>query len=91
VAGTNSVAFWGAHGTANGADGVVPIADGRAARDEFLARNGCGTATTPVNPSPCVTYSGCRAGYPVTWCEFNGGHSPWSPAGQGVWDFFAQF
>jgi len=91
VSGTNPVAFWGAHGTANGADGVVAIADGRAARDEFLSRNGCGTTTSSVSPSPCVTYQGCRAGYPVTWCEFNGGHSPWSPSSQAVWDFFAQF
>jgi polyhydroxybutyrate depolymerase len=91
VSGTNPVAFWGAHGTASGADGVVPIADARMARDEFLRRNGCGTTTTAVSPSPCVTYQGCRAGYPVTWCEFNGGHTTWAPESQAVWDFFSQF
>jgi poly(3-hydroxybutyrate) depolymerase len=91
VSGTSPVAFWGAHGTANGADGVVPIADARTARDEFLRRNGCGTTTAAVSPSPCVTYQGCRAGYPVTWCEFNGGHAPWSPSSQAVWDFFSQY
>jgi polyhydroxybutyrate depolymerase len=90
-AGTNPVAFWGAHGTAGGADGVVPIANGRSARDEFLERNGCGTTTMAVSPSPCVTYQGCRAGYPVTWCEFNGAHTTWAPESQAVWDFFAQF
>ena len=90
-AGTTPVAFWGAHGTASGADGVVPIANGREGRDEFLERNGCGTATTAVSPSPCVTYTGCTAGYPVTWCEFNGGHTTWAPESQAVWDFFAQF
>ena len=87
--GTAPVAMWGTHGYSDGADGVVPIADGRAARDEFLARNGCGTDTTPVAPDECVSYQGCSAGYPVTWCEWDGGH--WWPsfASQAVWDFFS--
>jgi hypothetical protein len=31
------------------------------------------------------------AGYPVTWCEFSGGHMPWSPAPDALWAFFSQF
>jgi poly(3-hydroxybutyrate) depolymerase len=89
--GTAPVAMWGAHGYSNGADGVVPIADGRRGRDEFLRRNGCGNETVPVQPDECVAYQGCRAGYPVTWCEWDGGHSVPGFAGQAIWDFFSQF
>jgi poly(3-hydroxybutyrate) depolymerase len=86
--GDSPVAFWGAHGTD---DTVVPLDGGEEGRDEFLARNNCGTEATPVDPSPCVTYQGCDAGYPVTWCEFDGGHSSPSFASQALWDFFSQF
>ena len=82
------IAVWMAHGDS---DTVVPIADGMAARDKFLAKNGCGSQTTPVTPSPCVQYQGCMPGYPVTWCEFSGGHMPWSPAPDPLWAFFSQF
>ena len=57
----------------------------------FLKRNGCSTDTVPVAPDECVAYQGCREGYPVTWCEWNGGHSTPGFAGQAVWDFFSQF
>jgi poly(3-hydroxybutyrate) depolymerase len=86
--GTAPMAFWGAHGDD---DSVVPLSNGEAGRDEFLQRNNCGTATTPVEPSPCVTYEGCDAGYPVTWCEFSGGHSIPDFAADAQWNFFAQF
>jgi polyhydroxybutyrate depolymerase len=96
VDGTAPVALWGAHGYSGGTatvgpDGVVPIDHGRQGRDEFLQRNGCGTETVRVEPDECVAYQGCRAGYPVTWCEWDGGH--WVPgfAGQAIWDFFSQF
>jgi polyhydroxybutyrate depolymerase len=82
------IAVWMAHGDS---DTVVPIADGITARDKFLAKNGCGTDTTPVSPSPCVQYQGCMPGYPVTWCEFSGGHMPWSAAPDPLWAFFSQF
>jgi hypothetical protein len=45
----------------------------------------------PTDPSPCVAYQGCDDGYPVTWCEFAGGHSPPSFASAAIWDFFSQF
>jgi len=72
-------------------DTVVPLADGQAARDVFLERNACGTTTSPVDPSPCVSYEGCTEGYPVVYCEFSGGHMPWSSAPDAVWKFFNQF
>ena len=82
------IAMWGAHGVN---DSVVNISGGRSARDEFLARNGCTTNTTPTDPSPCVSYQGCATGYPVTWCEWNGDHisAPFAPSA--IWNFFAQF
>jgi hypothetical protein len=63
--------MWGSHGTA---DNVVPIANGRSARDQVLSENHCGTQTMATDPSPCVAYEGCDNGYPVTWCEWDGGH-----------------
>ena len=87
-AGAAPVAVWMAHGTN---DDVVPLADGQAALDVFLEKNGCSDQTMPTDPSPCVSYQGCSAGHPVTYCEFNGGHGPQSFAPAAVWDFFSQF
>jgi len=89
--GTAPVAMWGSHGYSNGGDGVVPIANGREGRDVFLERNGCDTNTVPVEPDECVAYQGCQDGYPVTWCEWDGGHTVPNFAGEAVWDFFSQF
>jgi poly(3-hydroxybutyrate) depolymerase len=86
--GTHSVAMWGSHGVS---DSVVPIADGRAGRDAILSRNQCGTQTTATTPSPCVSYSGCAAGAPTTWCEFEGDHAPPSFAASAIATFFKQF
>jgi poly(3-hydroxybutyrate) depolymerase len=82
------IAMWMAHGTN---DSVVPLADGIAALDVMLEKNGCGTQTTPVGPSPCVAYEGCQEGYPVHYCEFNGDHGPASFGPDAIWDFFNQF
>jgi len=48
------------------------------ARDRLLALNGCDMppSSTPVDPSPCVSYQGCEPGYPVVWCATSGqGHA----------------
>lgn len=83
------IAMWGSHGLN---DTTVPIADGRAARDKILQQNHCGTTTVP-NPTDasCVDYEGCDAGYPVTWCEFNGTHMPPSFGTAAITAFFKSF
>jgi polyhydroxybutyrate depolymerase len=82
------VAVWQAQGDS---DTTVPPANAQAANNYFATTNHCSTQTTAVSPSPCVTYQGCDSGYPVTWCEFSGGHMPWSQAPDPVWAFFNQF
>ena len=84
----HSIAMWGSHGIS---DTVVSIDSGRAGRDVVLSANHCGTETTPIDPSPCLSYQGCDPGYPVTWCEFDGGHTPPSFANAAISDFFQSF
>lgn len=100
LAGDRSVAMMGFHGDH---DGVVNISGGRTARDVFVKRNGCSNETTPVaggwceglsanyEPCSCVSYNGCKAGYPVIWCEYNADHMPAPSSGTTLWDFFSQF
>jgi len=83
-----AIAMWGSHGLT---DDVVPIDDGRSALDKILQQNHCGTTTAPIDPSPCVAYQGCDQGYPVTWCEFDGGHAIPSFASSAIAAFFKQF
>jgi len=82
------VAVWQSQGDS---DTTVPPANAQAANNYFATTNHCTTQSTAVSPSPCVTYQGCDSGYPVTWCEFSGGHMPWSQAPDPVWAFFNQF
>ncbi|WFE65346.1 cellulose binding domain-containing protein [Micromonospora sp. WMMD714] len=105
--GTQPIAYIGIHGLR---DTVLPIATGRSLRDRFVRNNGC----TPQNPpepaqgslTHTVTYyAGCRAGYPVAWAPFDGGHAPnavdgtadpYAPGEKSwtrpvVWNFFSQF
>ncbi|MGO4425861.1 PHB depolymerase family esterase, partial [Streptomyces sp. MCAF7] len=103
--GTEPIAYFGIHGIS---DSVLNIAQGRSLRDRFVSNNGC-SPQSPREPAPgsrthiTTTYSGCRAGYPVQWAAFDGGHIPGpvdgSPGESGVatwtkaevWRFFSQF
>jgi poly(3-hydroxybutyrate) depolymerase len=102
--GTQPVAYIGIHGLS---DGTLNISGGRSMRDKFVMNNGC-TAQSPPEPNAgslthtCTTYQGCRSGYPVEWCAFDGGHTPGMVDGGGddgartwtkteVWKFFTQF
>jgi poly(3-hydroxybutyrate) depolymerase len=82
------VAFLGFHGNV---DDVVPFGNGVAARDVFVARNGCEPEAAAVDDNGCLRFQGCVAGSPVTWCEFDGGHMPAPGSEQAIWDFFSQF
>ena len=74
----------------------------RQAVDIYVERDGCTTQTEPAEPSwcdglsqtnlpcTCVSYQGCKAGYPVTSCEYNAAHQP-APNPGPIWDFLAQF
>ncbi len=98
--GTQPIAYMGIHGIS---DNVLNISQGRSLRDRFVRNNGC-TAQNPREPAPgsrthiTTVYSGCRAGYPVVWAAFDGGHGPGPIDGGGegwrtwtsgeVWKFF---
>lgn len=98
--GTRPVAMMGFHGTD---DQVVAIDGGRQGRDIFAQRNGCSQQTVASQPTwcdvagqnyqpcTCVSYQGCKDGYPVTWCEYKGPHMQAPNSGATVWNFFAQF
>ena len=100
VSGTTKVAYMGFHGVD---DTVVSIASGRMSRDTIISRNGCTQTTMPMTPSwcdglasnnmpcTCVTYQGCAAGYPVTWCEYKAGHQAAPNSAATLWTFFSQF
>lgn len=102
--GNDPIAYLGIHGIN---DGTLPISSGRGLRDRFVRNNGC-TNQSPREPASGsrthvkTTYSGCRAGYPVTWIAFDGGHAPAPVDGGGdsgarsytpveIWNFFNQF
>ncbi|MFF5122250.1 RICIN domain-containing protein [Dactylosporangium aurantiacum] len=101
--GTQPVAYMGIHGVNDG------IQNGRALRDTFVRNNGCTPQNAP-EPAPgsrthiLTTYAGCRAGYPVVWAAFDGGHQQGpvdncagcesgarSWVKPEVWRFFTQF
>lgn len=82
------VAVWMSNGDN---DTVVPTAQERASRDFWVGANHCQMTSMPVDPSPCVSYQGCDADSPVTWCEFMGGHTVPPFAAGAIWKFFSQF
>jgi len=98
--GTDPIAFYGQHGV----DGDLNITVARTIRDQFVKNNGC---TLQENRAPAIgsgthtkiEYTGCKEGYPVTWIEYDGGHTP-QPRDKGqnttysaeeTWKFFSQF
>ncbi|SMC93044.1 ricin-type beta-trefoil lectin domain protein [Lentzea albidocapillata] len=71
--GTAPVAFMGIHGIGDN------IGSGRGQRDRWVRNNGCRSQNAPEPAAGSrthitTTYAGCRAGYPVVWAPFDGGH-----------------
>jgi len=85
---TGQLAVWISHGNK---DDNVPFSYGKASRDYWAKANHCGTETVPVMPGTCLEYQGCDAGFPVQFCEFDGGHMVPSFAGEAAWNFFLRF
>jgi poly(3-hydroxybutyrate) depolymerase len=80
-----------AHMTHGSADTTLEISGGITARDYLIATNNCTMTSQPIEPSPCVEYTGCDAGYPVIWCEHTGGHNVPSFASAAIATFFERF
>jgi poly(3-hydroxybutyrate) depolymerase len=75
--GTQPIGYFGIHGIS---DSVLPVSSGRSLRDTFVRTNGC-AAQNPPEPTAgsgrhITTAYSCRAGYPVQWAAFDGGHGP---------------
>ena len=74
----------------------------RQAVKTYAKRNGCTTDTVPAQPTwcdgldakylpcTCVSYQGCKEGYPVVECEYKAGHQA-APNPGPIWDFLSQF
>jgi polyhydroxybutyrate depolymerase len=83
------VAIWATHGDM---DTALPITMAQPMIDALAEYNGCSTTTMPVDPSPCVEFQNCAAGYPVVWCVRPGdGHTIPSFGAQAIATFFQQF
>jgi polyhydroxybutyrate depolymerase len=41
----------------------------------------------PTTPSPCVTYTGCKPGYYVHYCQHGGGHAFPGYGTTGIYNF----
>lgn len=97
---TYPVAYYASHGIN---DDVIPYNNGVTLAQNFSGVNGCSwmppTTATTGNPHECTTEPSCDTGYPVTFCSFDGIHTPdpldpsetksWEY--QTTWDFLSQF
>jgi polyhydroxybutyrate depolymerase len=89
---THPIAAWMTHGSMDtSASGGVDFTAGESARDRIVALNHCTTTTVAADPSPCVAYQGCDAGYPVQWCAHDGAHIVPTFAAAAIATFFLQF
>ena len=95
---SNPVAFYESHGIN---DGVLGYDGGVNLAKNYATANGC-SAFNPSRASGshvCTNATGCKTGYPVEFCSFNGDHTPFPDGGQPssswgpeeVWKFFSQF
>ena len=95
----NPVAYYASHGTH---DSVLNYSGGVTLAQNMATANGC-TWATPTSVSSgthvCTKLAGCKTGYPLEFCSFNGDHTPYPDSGnessswgpQEVWTFLSQF
>lgn len=102
--GNDPIAYLGIHGIS---DGTLNIGGGRGLKDRFVKNNGCQQGQNAPEPNRGsgihvkTNYNNCKAGYPVSWIAFDGGHWPgavdngpesgarsWVPGE--IWSFFNQ-
>ena len=73
--------------------GGDPLSGSITSRNRLITANGCQNTTVKVDPAPCVAYQGCKAGYPLLWCETMGfkhdRRDDFAP--REFWKFFSQF
>jgi polyhydroxybutyrate depolymerase len=81
------VAVWITHGNQ---DNNVPFSYGERSRDYWTGANHCRAETMPAPPDPCIEFQGCDDGFPVQFCEHDGGHTVPSFTGEAAWNFFAR-
>jgi len=66
----SAVAYLGSLGTGEGGGQNTQT-------DQFAKANGCTIDTLPraeTGKHVCTPYKGCKDGFPVTWCSYDGGH-----------------
>ena len=85
---TGQVAVWLSHGNN---DTVVPFLAGQGSRNYWADANHCASTTTDPDSNGCIEYEDCDEGYPVVWCEFDGGHMPPAYSSDAIWAFLSQF
>lgn len=93
------VAMYLSHGTH---DSVLGYSGGVSLAQNWSTADGC-TWQTPTSVTSgahvCTKMAGCKAGYPVEFCSFNGDHTAYPDSGnesnswgpQEVWTFLSQF
>lgn len=96
---SHPVAYYASHGTH---DSVLGYSGGVSLAQNWSNADGC-TWQTPTSVTSgahaCTKMAGCKSGYPVEFCSFNGDHTPFPDTGQSagswgpaeVWTFFSQF
>ncbi|HXT99373.1 MAG TPA: hypothetical protein VN903_00175 [Polyangia bacterium] len=94
------VAYYASHGTH---DSVLNYdSSGLPLAQNFAKANGCTyVAPTKVTSGAhvCTSLMGCKTGYPLEFCSFNGDHTPYPDTGQSqgswgppeAWKFLSQF
>jgi poly(3-hydroxybutyrate) depolymerase len=97
--GSYPVAYYASHGTH---DSVLTYDSGVSLAQNWSTANGC-TWQNPTSVTTgahvCTKMVGCRAGYPVEFCSFNGDHTPFPDTGSQssswgppeAWTFLNQF